>query len=432
MRAFGATVEITPTARAVGRVTVPGDKSISHRYAMLAALADGVSKIRGYSHGLDCLATLACIRDLGAAVDRSPDEVVIRGCGMNGLAASASPLDARNSGTTMRLMTGILAAQPFRSVFIGDESLTRRPMQRIIIPLGRMGALIDSVDGHAPLTIHGRELRGLAYAPPTASAQVKSAILLAGLYARGRTAVLETVPTRDHTERAFETFGIALQRGDDGVSVEGGQRVEARELEVPGDISGAAFWCALAGGTPGGDILVTNVGLNPTRTGFLEVLRRAGARIDVEPLPSAGSEPVGAIRVRSADYADFTIEPAEVPGLIDEIPALAAFASMMPAGRRMTVRGAAELRVKESDRISALAAGFRALGSEVEEYDDGFTLTAQALRGGAVLMAHDDHRLAMAFMIAATRASGRVSIANVAVGVSYPDFMETFGQLTAP
>lgn len=432
MHAFGATWETTPTSRAAGCVTVPGDKSISHRYAMLAALADGVSRIRGYSHGLDCLATLACLRDLGASVERSPDEVVIRGRGMNGLVPPAAPLDARNSGTTMRLMTGILAGQSFRSVFTGDKSLSRRPMQRIIDPLGRMGARIESVDGHAPLTIHGQALRGIAYAPPTPSAQVKSSVLLAGLHARGSTSVLELVPTRDHTERAFEAFGITVRRGPEGVSVDGGQRVQPRDLDVPGDISGAAFWCALAAGTPGGDITVANVGLNPTRTGFLDILRRAGAAITIEPGASRGPEPAGSIRVRSDAFADFTIEPQEVPGVIDEIPALAAFAAMMPPGHRMTVRGAAELRVKESDRISALAAGFRALGSEVDEYEDGFTLTARPLRGNIGLTAHDDHRLAMAFIIAATRASGRVSIGNVAVGVSYPEFLETFASVVRP
>ena len=432
MGVFGATWEMTPTSRAAGRVTVPGDKSISHRYAMLAALADGVSRLRGYSHGLDCLATLACIQDLGVEVERSPDEVVITGRGVNGLTAPTGPLDARNSGTTMRLMSGILAAQPFRSVFTGDKSLSRRPMRRIIDPLGRMGARIESVDGHAPLTIHGQPLRGIAYAPPTPSAQVKSCVLLAGLYGRGRTSILELEPTRDHTERAFEAFGVTVRRGPEGVSVDGGQRLRPRELDVPGDISGAAFWCALAAGTPGGDITVTNVGLNPTRTGFLDILRRAGADITIEPAPSLGPEPVGSIRVRSGAYASFTIDPQEVPGVIDEIPALAAFAALMPPGHHMTVRGARELRVKESDRIAALAAGFRELGSEVEEYEDGFTLTARPLRGDVHVTAHDDHRLAMAFMIAATRAAGRVTISDVAVGVSYPEFIETFANVVRP
>lgn len=432
MHAFGATWETTPTSRAAGCVTVPGDKSISHRYAMLAALADGESRIRGYSKGLDCLATLACLRDLGASVERAADEVVIGGRGVEGLTAPAAALDARNSGTTMRLMSGILAAQPFRSVLTGDQSLSRRPMRRIIDPLARMGARIESIDGHAPLTIHGQTLRGIAYTPPTPSAQVKSSVLLAGLYARGRTSILELVPTRDHTERAFEAFGITVRRGPEGVSVDGGQRLQPQELDVPGDISGAAFWCALAAGTPGGDITVTNVGLNPTRTSFLDILRRAGAEITIEPGPSRGSEPAGSIRVRSHAFVDFTIDPQEVPGVIDEIPALAAFAALMPAGHQMTVRGAAELRVKESDRISALAAGFREMGSEVEEYDDGFTLTARPLRGDVSLSAHDDHRLAMAFIIAATRASGRVSIGDVAVGISYPEFMETLASVVHP
>lgn len=430
MRAASGTVTVAPSARAAGRVALPGDKSISHRFAMLAALADGVSRIRGYSRGLDCLATLSCLEALGAAIERTDDEVVIAGRGVDGLSAPTAPLDARNSGTTMRLMAGILAAQPFESLLVGDDSLSRRPMRRIIDPLRRMGARIESVDGHAPLTIQGQPLTGTVFAPSTPSAQVKSCLLLAGLYARGGTVVREMVPTRDHTERAFRTFGVGLTRNGGEIAVEGGQRVAPAEVVVPGDISGAAFWCALAAGTPGGDISVTKVGLNPTRTAMLDVFRRMGADIEVMPDADASAEPSGTIHVRCGSFADLEIQPPDVPSLIDEIPALAAFAAMMPEGHQFTVRGASELRVKESDRISALAAGFRALGSNVEEYDDGFTLTARPLRGHAVLDAHSDHRLAMAFWIAATRASGPVTITNVAIEVSYPGFMETIASLT--
>ena len=431
MRAAWGTVTVAPSVRAAGEVTLPGDKSISHRYAMLAALADGVSRIRGYSRGLDCLATLSCLQTLGVPVERTDDDVVIRGRGIDGLSAPGVPLDARNSGTTMRLLTGILAAQPFKSVFVGDESLSRRPMRRVITPLEQMGARIQSVDGHAPLTITGAPLQAIAFAPSTPSAQVKSCVLLAGLYARGQTSVHEWLPTRDHTERAFETFGITLGRGPNGISVEGGQRLGPRDLTVPGDISWAAFWCVLAAGTPGSDVTVTNVGLNPTRTAILDVLRRAGAEITVDETNTGSAEPAGSIRIRCGDFRDLTIEPDEVPGLIDEIPALAALAATMPEGRRMTVRGAGELRVKESDRISALAAGFRALGSQVDEYEDGFTLTSRPLTGDTLLDAHDDHRLAMAFIIAARRAPAPVQIRNVAVEVSYPGFLETFARVTA-
>ncbi|HVL66034.1 MAG TPA: 3-phosphoshikimate 1-carboxyvinyltransferase [Vicinamibacterales bacterium] len=428
--AIAPSVTIAPSARASGRLTVPGDKSISHRYAMLAALADGVSTLSGYSHGLDCLATLACVRALGAEVDRRADRVVITGRGLDGLAAPAAPLDARNSGTTMRLLTGVLAAQRFQSVFVGDASLSRRPMRRIIDPLTRMGAWIEAVDGHAPLTIHGRPLRGITLTPDVPSAQVKSCLLLAGLYAAGSTTVQEWVATRDHTERALETFGVRVERDDEGVRVRSGQRLAARDLTVPGDISGAAFWCALAAGTPGGDITIEQVGLNPTRTAFLDVLRRAGAEVTAAPERGGPVEPAGTLRVRQHDFRSFAIEPEEVPALIDEIPALAALAAMMPAGLSMSVRGAGELRVKESDRISALAAGFRALGSEVDEYPDGFTLTARPLRGGTHARAFDDHRLAMAFAVAASRAAAPVTIHEVAVDVSYPGFLDAFARLT--
>ena len=397
---------------------------------MLAALADGTSTIRGYSHGLDCLATLACVRALGADVDRRPTEVVITGRGLHGLTAPSAPLDARNSGTTMRLLTGVLAAQPFRTIFTGDESLSRRPMRRIIEPLSRMGARIRATDGHAPLEIDGGRLTGIRHVPAVPSAQVKSGLLLAGLFASGTTTVEETVPTRDHTERAFETFNVPLARDASAVSVTSGHQPVAQDLVVPGDISGAAFWCALAAGTPGGDITVEDVGLNPTRTAYLEVLRRAGAQLDITPGATLAAEPVGSIRVRHGAFRRFEVAPEEVPGLIDEIPALAAYAAMMPEGHTMTVRGAAELRVKESDRITALAAGFRAMGSDVEEFEDGFLLRARPLHGASSLFAHDDHRLAMAFMIAATRASAPVTIHQVAVGVSYPDFIETFARLT--
>jgi 3-phosphoshikimate 1-carboxyvinyltransferase len=255
-------------------------------------------------------------------------------------------------------------------------------------------------------------------------------VLLAGLHAGGDTTVHEPVPTRDHTERAFETFGARVTRTPDSVTVAGGQRLEPRDLHVPGDISGAAFWCALAAGTPGGDITIESVGLNPTRTGLLDVFRRAGARVTATADDATSAEPSGTLRVEFGEPRSFDVSPAEVPGLIDEIPALAALAAMMPAGNTFTVRGARELRVKESDRISALAAGLRAMGSDIDEYEDGFTLTARPLRGAAVDAAHD-HRLAMAFTIAATRASGSLSLMGAeAAAVSYPAFFETLGTLT--
>jgi 3-phosphoshikimate 1-carboxyvinyltransferase len=425
-------VVIAPSCRAAGRLTVPGDKSISHRYAMLAALADGRSTIHGYSGGADCAATLACIRALGVAVERAGTTVSIVGAGADGLRASREPLDAANSGTTMRLLSGILAAQPFRTVIGGDASLSRRPMRRVIVPLEAMGARIGSDDGRPPLVIDGGTLRGIEYEPEVPSAQVKSCVLLAGLFAGGSTTVREKTLTRDHTERALQTFGAHTHRESNAVTIAGGQKLQARDVAVPGDISGAAFWCALAAGTPDGRLTIDRVGLNPTRTHLIEVLRRAGARVTATVTDEAAAEPAGTLQIECDEWRSFEIAPGEVPGVIDEIPALAALAAMMPGGRSLVVRGAKELRVKESDRISALAAGFRAMGSEIDEFDDGFRLTSRPL-GGATVDAANDHRLAMAFAIAATRASGPVTIRGAsAVDVSYPGFFDTLAQLTRP
>ena len=419
--------------RASGRISLPGDKSISHRYAMLAAIADGTTTIHGYSRGMDCLATLACVQALGVSVENTPAHVLIHGRGVDGLREAARALDAANSGTTMRLMSGLLAGQRFDTRFEGDASLSRRPMRRIITPLSRMGARIDSNDGRPPLLIHGiggRALQGIEYVAAVPSAQVKSAVLLAGLFADGRTSVHERVPTRDHTERALQTFGAPVTLTDGGAAVERAARLTPQVLTVPGDISGAAFWCALAAATPGGDIQIDNVGLNPTRTPLLDVFRRAGARITVTPADSAGAEPVGTLRIEHHSLESFEVSPEEAPAVIDEIPALAALAATMPAGRTFTVRGASELRVKESDRISQLADGFRQMGSQVEEYEDGFTLTAGAPIGDCTLHAAGDHRLAMAFAIAAMRIRQRVWIHDAAVDVSYPGFWETLAQVT--
>lgn len=422
---------VTPASRGAGRVRVPGDKSISHRYAMLAALADGESRISGYSPGADCAATLGCLRALGVSIKTTgPAAIAIAGRGLGGLRAPAAPLDAVNSGTTLRLLAGVVAGHPFRTVMGGDDSLQRRPMRRIIEPLTRMGARIDSTDGRAPLTIDGGRLQGIVHEPQVPSAQVKSGVLLAGLHASGRTRVVEPAPTRDHTERALHAFGVHVIREGSAVEVAGEQRLEARTLTVPGDISGAAFWAALAGGTPGSAIDVEGVGLNPSRIAVLDVFERAGVRIAWAIDDETAGEPVGTLHLSFGECASFIVSPDEVPGVIDEIPALAALAAMMPAGRTFTVRGAAELRVKESDRISALAAGFRAMGAAVQEYDDGFTLESRRLTGGSVDAA-GDHRLAMAFAIAATRAAAPTTIAGASsVDVSYPGFFDELARLT--
>jgi|SRR5215203_2762387 len=430
MRAADDLATIAPSARAAGRVTLPGDKSISHRCAMLASIADGVSVIHGYSRGADCTATLACVRALGADVRRRRDDVLISGRGLHGLREPVRTLDAANSGTTMRLMSGILAAQPFVSRFTGDASLQRRPMRRIIDPLQRMGATIESADGFPPLVIHGAPLKSISFRPAAASAQIKSCVLFAGLYADGTTCVEEPIQTRDHTERALETFGVRVTTSDGRVHVEGGQSLRGCEMHVPGDISGAAFWGALAAGTPGGEIAIDHVGLNPSRTGLLSVLERAGALVSRELITTGPGEPSGTLVIRHGTMNSFEVHAAEVAGVIDEIPALAALAVMMPRGCTFSVRGAAELRVKESDRISALATGMRALGARIEEFEDGFILESAPLHA-ATVDARGDHRLAMAFAIAATRASDPVTILGAsAVDVSYPGFFDTLAQLT--
>jgi 3-phosphoshikimate 1-carboxyvinyltransferase len=427
--------------RVGGRLHVPGDKSISHRYAMLAAIADGTSVLTGFAPGADCAATLACLEALGARVTRVGATITIGGRGLGGLRAAAGPIDAANSGTSMRLLAGLLAGHPFKTVIVGDASLSRRPMRRVIEPLTRMGAAIGAEEGRPPLTIDGATLHGIAHVPEVPSAQVKSAVLLAGLHARGTTTVVERVPTRDHTERALDAFGVKVVVDGTGVSVDGGQRLSAIDAPIPGDISSAVFWLVLAAGTPGSDLVIDGVGLNPSRASVLDVLRRAGADIEILP-PDAGvgakgdssaeasakGEPIGAIHIRYGDPRPFEIAPGEVPGLIDEIPGLAALAAMQRGGR-MTVRGAGELRVKESDRIAMLARGFGNLGIQVDEYEDGFTIHGGPPAGGNADAA-GDHRLAMAFAIAGSRARGAVHITGAdAVAVSYPEFFDELDRI---
>jgi 3-phosphoshikimate 1-carboxyvinyltransferase len=389
---------------------------------MLAAIADGESRLTGYSGGADCAATLACLEALGVDITRG-STMAIRGLGLGGLRAPDRPLDAANSGTSIRLFAGLLAAHPFRTVIGGDASLSTRPMRRVIEPLMRMGASIEATDGRPPLTITGGALRGIAHEPEVPSAQVKSAVLLAGLHAAGRTTVIEPSPTRDHTERALEAFGVRVVTNGREVSVDGGQRLRAIDAAIPGDISSAVFWLVLAAGTPNSDLCIDGVGLNPSRARVLDVLRRAGADVDIVPGAATAGEPIGSIHIRYGAPRAFDIAADEVPGLIDEIPGLAALAAMR-AGGRMTVRGAAELRVKESDRITMLARGFGGLGIAVEEYPDGFTIHGGPPAGGEADAA-GDHRLAMSFAIAGSRARGPVQITGAdSVAVSYPGFFD--------
>ncbi|NOT45254.1 MAG: 3-phosphoshikimate 1-carboxyvinyltransferase [Acidobacteria bacterium] len=429
-------VTVHPAARVRGRVRPPGDKSISHRYALLAAIADGTSLIEGYSTGADCASTLACLRALGVRVEETGRDaaaglsLAIEGRGLGGLEVPRATLDAGNSGSTMRMLAGVLAAHPFATPITGDDSLRRRPMRRIIVPLERMGAQIDSVDGLPPLVVRGADpLSPIVFAPEHASAQVKSAVLFAGLHAPGVTSVVEPLKTRDHSERALRAFGATVDEDGTTVSIAGRQRLSGARLTVPGDISSAAFWLVAAAALPGSEVVVEQTGLNPTRTGIIDVLRRMGAHLDVEPDVQAPGEPLGRIVARHGAPRPAVIAPEEVPGVIDELPVLAALATL---GGDLQVSGAAELRVKESDRITALAAGLRAMGGRIEERPDGFhVLGDRPLHGGNVDARHD-HRLAMAFAIAALGATGPTTIHDAgAAAVSYPEFFSVLESLCA-
>jgi 3-phosphoshikimate 1-carboxyvinyltransferase len=431
------TVMVQPTPRVRGRVRPPGDKSISHRYALLAAIADGKSTIRGYSTGADCASTLRCLEGLGVEIQEGPRdpargrEIRLAGRGIRGFLAPTAQLDAGNSGSTIRMLAGILAAHPFRVSITGDDSLRRRPMRRIIVPLERMGARFMSDEGRPPLTVEGASrLIGINFEPEVPSAQVKSAVLLAGLHAEGVTSVREPLPTRDHTERALQAFGGTVSRVNNTVSVAGGQRLRCRDFVVPGDLSSAAFWMVAASALPGSEVSVDEVGLNPTRAGILDILRRLGAHVEISETPGGDAgEPMGTIVVRHGGLRETSVAPEEVPGVIDELPALAALATH---GGALSVTGAQELRVKESDRISALAEGLRRMGADIEEQPDGFHVRAtRRLRGGEV-DALNDHRLAMAFAIAALGASGPTTIHDAgAAAVSYPEFFSVLESLRA-
>lgn len=424
-----AAVTIRPARRITGRLDVPGDKSIAHRYALIAALADGPSRLANFAPGADCHSTLGCLAQMGVEIREDPASrsVSLMGRGFRHWRSPAGPLDAGNSGTTMRMMTGLLAAQPFTATLVGDESLSRRPMHRVIEPLARMGARIDATNGHAPLTIHGGPLQAIAFAPDTPSAQVKSAVLLAGLHAEGTTSVREPTQTRDHTERALRTFGYPIDVGGLTTTVRGGQVGQPRDVSIPGDFSSAAFWLVAASALPGSRVEITDVGLNPTRTGLLEILRRFGARVTVTETATEAGEPRGTIVVEADRHGSIEVQPAEVPGLIDELPAIAALAAHRG---EVIVRGARELRVKESDRIATLVAGFRALGIDADEYPDGFAVRGNGAPSGGVANAQGDHRMAMAFAIAALAGHGPSQVdGSDAVGISYPSFWETLERL---
>ena len=430
MPLFGSkSKKLNAAGKLEGTIQFPGDKSISHRYAMLAAIAEGPSEIHFFSSSADCQSTLRCLEGLGVKIERKQNVVHIAGVGLEGLRAPTKPLDAGNSGSTIRMLSGILAGQTFRSVLVGDDSLSRRPMKRVADPLTLMGAQIKTADkGCPPLEIEGARLSPIRYEMPVASAQVKSAILLAGLYAEGQTEVVEKLPTRDHTEIALEQMGADIGRHARTIAVRGRARLGGKKLYVPGDISSAAFFVVAALITPNSHLMLHNVGLNPTRTALLDVLAPMGGRVKVVNLEMLNGELLGDLSVDASELAGGEIPDALVPGLIDELPVLAVLGTQTERG--LAFRNAAELRVKESDRLAAVAENLRRMGAQVEEFPDGLNVAGRQKLRGAEIDPHADHRIAMAFAIAALVAEGTTVIKDSScVDISFPDFFETLGRV---
>jgi 3-phosphoshikimate 1-carboxyvinyltransferase len=413
-----------------GTVMLPGDKSISHRYALLGAIAEGLTEIRGFASSADCQSSLNCVQALGIQANRQRNLVTIIGRGLDGLRQPAGELDAGNSGSTMRMLSGILAGQPFKCCLAGDASLSRRPMKRIIDPLTQMGARIRSSPGYLPpLEIHGGALSPIRYQLPVASAQVKTAVLFAGLFAEGDTVIEEPAATRNHTEIALEQMGAQIERHDRTATVHGRARLNPVNLCVPGDISSAAFFVAAALMVPGSEIVLKGVGLNPTRTAIMELLRGMGAQIEIADLEITSGEPVGDVRVSFGALEGGEIAVEAIPGLIDELPVLAVLGTQTRNG--LSFRGAAELRVKESDRLRAVADNLRRIGAEVEEFPDGLRVPGQQTLHGAEVESYGDHRIAMAFAIAGLATPDGVAINDSdCVGISFPEFFDTLERAT--
>lgn len=407
---------------------MPGDKSISHRLALFGAVAFGDTRVRNFSEAADCQSTLGCLEELGVAVVREPGLVTLRGRGFEALRAPARPLDAGNSGSTLRMLSGILAGRPFKATITGDESLRRRPVERVAAPLRAMGAKLNATDGRPPLTIEGGALHGIDWQLEVASAQAKTAVLLAGLQARGRTSVSEPQQSRDHTERLLPAFGVALAREGNRIAVDGGARLHGAELTVPGDASSAAFLVVAALLLPDSEVRIEGVSLNPGRTAFIDVLREMGGAIETHATET-DPEPSGTIVARSSSLRGAELGPERVPALIDEIPALAVAGAVARGSFR--VRGARELRIKESDRIATLAEGLRRMGASLEEHDDGLTLQGGSQLRGARVRSHGDHRIAMALAVAGLVATGETEIEGAdCVAVSFPGFFEAVARAT--
>lgn len=416
---------VSPGGRLGGTLRVPGDKSISHRSIMLGSLAEGVTRVSGFLEGEDSLATLRAFRAMGVEIDGPHDgRVTIQGVGMHGLKAPIAPLDLGNSGTSMRLMSGLMAGQGLDLTLVGDRSLSGRPMKRVTEPLAQMGADIASAQGGtAPLHIRPVQgLSGITYMMPVASAQVKSCLLLAGMYAKGETCVTEPAPTRDHTERMLQGFGYEVRREDGRACLTGGGRLRACDIDVPADISSAAFFLVGASIADGSDLTLEHVGMNPTRDGVINILRLMGANIEVLNEREVGGEPVADLRVRSAPLTGIRIPQDQVPLAIDEFPVL--FVAAACAQGETVLTGAEELRVKESDRIQVMADGLSALGVDARPTADGIVIQGGAIGGGRA-DSHGDHRIAMAFSMAALRADGEIVIDDCAnVDTSFPHFVE--------
>lgn len=425
-------IRVSRAPRINAEIKVPGDKSMSHRAAMLSALSDGTCHLHNYLMGEDCLGTIRVLQQLGVKIESGgPGEFIVHGC-RGRFESPAEDLDCGNSGTTMRLMSGLLAAQSFRVRLTGDASLSRRPMKRVMDPLRKMGARMETEGAGdcPPLVIEGTNSpSALEYKLPVASAQVKSAVLLAGLFAHGKTTVIQPVATRDHTERMLEYFGVPVEVSGERISVEGGKLPQARDFDVPGDISSAAFWLVAAAAQPGARLKIKNVGLNPTRTGILDVLKRMGADIRIERMDDGTGEPAGDVEIQGAALHGTTIGGAEIPNVIDELPVLAVAAAL--ADGTTIIKDAAELRVKESDRLAVVAHHLQAMGADLTEHPDGMEIRGGRPLHGARLTSHGDHRIAMAFAVAGLFAEGETVIDDTAcVETSYPGFAEQLHALS--
>lgn len=423
--------QLEPTSRPLtGKLKVPGDKSISHRAIMLAAVAEGETTVSGFLPGEDCLRTIECFEKLGVKIVKQGDRVTVSGKGWSGLKEPSAILDVGNSGTTIRLLLGILAGQSFHSVLLGDESIGKRPMDRVTKPLRSMGALIDGRRNGSltPLSIRGGQLKGVTYHSPVASAQVKSAILLAGLQANGVTMVSEPYLSRDHTERMLSAFGVDIRREETTVSIKGRQPLQATDIQIPADISSAAFFIVAAAITPGSDITLLNVGMNPTRSGIVDVLRAMGASLTIQNKRKYNNEPVADIRVRYSHLKNVEISGEMIPRLIDEIPIISLAATQ--ADGEMVIKDAAELKVKETDRIDATVQQLKLLGGRAKATDDGMIISGKTELKGGKVNSLGDHRIGMMLAVASLIANNHVTLENdEAINISYPNFFADLNKL---